>query len=213
MKITLFIISTLLGITNCFAQQDSIIKVVKKDTFVYNPKAEISIDGKRYRVYNSWLSLGAGANINSHWKQDEKNFGADFNFHIKQYYFGLGGFMSGSSFYQLNNYSVHALFGLRKETPKYNLFASAGPSSSYFRRPLKDSTEFGLQKILNSVYNRVGGYVCLEAVYKIKYDVGIGGQIFCDYNEIQTVYGLRIIAYFSGAYRGIKYGRGTSTKK
>lgn len=200
-----------------FAQKDSSIVVkTKKDTVIFNPKEEISYDGKRYRVYNSWLSVGAGAGYNSHWskdEKDEKNIGVDFSFHIKQYYFRLGGFMSGRDFNLGNNYSAHACAGLRKETTKYNLSAFIGPSASYFRRPLSDTTEFGLQTVLGSVYNRIGGFACIEAVYKIKYDVGLGGQIFCDYNQVQTVYGVRIIAYFSGAYRGIKYGRGTPKKK
>ena len=121
--------------------------------------------------------------------------------------------MSGRDFNQKNNYSAHVCAGLRKETTKYNLSAFVGPSFSYFRRPLSDSTEFGLQKILDNAYSRIGGYITLEAIYKIKYDVGIGGQLFCDYNDVQTIYGVRLIAYFSGAYRGIKYGRGTPKKK
>lgn len=201
---------------NTIAQKDTIIKKTVSDTVVFNPKEEISYDGKRYRVYNNWLSAGAGANYNSHWvhdERDEKNIAVDYSFHIKQYYFRLGGFMSGRDFNQKNNYSAHACAGLRKETTKYNLSAFVGPSFSYFRRPLSDSTEFGLQKILDNAYSRIGGYVALEAVYKVKYDVGIGGQLFCDYNDVQTIYGVRLIVYFSGAYRGIKYGRGTPKKK
>lgn len=193
-------------------QNDSISKPSKKDTVVFNPKEEITYDGKRYRVHNCWLSVGAGAGFNSHWakdEKDEKNIAADFSFFVKQYYFRLGGFMSGRDFYLINNYSAHFCVGLRKETPKYNLSVFAGPSTSNFRRPLSDSSSYNLQ----TVYNRVGAYGCLEAVYKIKYDVGIGGQIFCDYNEVQTVYGVRVIVFFSGAYRGIKYGRGTPKKK
>lgn len=212
--LTLFFLFFFATIT--IAQKDSIIKKTASDTVIFNPKEEISYDGKRYRVYNNWLSVGAGANFNSHWvhdEKDEKNIAVDYSFHIKQYYFRLGGFMSGRDFNQKNNYSAHACAGLRKETTKYNLSAFVGPSFSYFRRPLSDSTEFGLQKVLDNAYSRIGGYITLEAVYKIKYDVGIGGQLFCDYNEVQTIYGVRLIAYFSGAYRGIKYGRGTPQKK
>ena len=82
----------------CFAQTD---------TAKFNPKQEIVYDGKRYRVYNSWLSVGAGAGYNTKWPKDEKNLGADFSFHIKQYYFRAGAFMSGSDFTASNNYSFH----------------------------------------------------------------------------------------------------------
>jgi hypothetical protein len=57
-----------------FAQKDSILIKNKKDTTVYNKKKEIAFDGKRYRVYNNWLSVGAGANYNTRWPKDEKNW-------------------------------------------------------------------------------------------------------------------------------------------
>jgi len=183
----------------CFAQSD---------TAKFDLKEEITYDGKRYRVHNSWLSVGAGPSYNSKWPKDEKNVGADFSFFIKQHYFRVGGYMSGVDFTASNNYSFHLCYGLRKEKEKYNLSAFIGPSSSYFRRPLSDSTNYNLA----TVYNELGVHACVEAVYKIKYDVGIGGQIFCDYNQVQMVYGVRIIAYFSGAYRGIKYGRKPAKK-
>jgi len=176
---------------------------------VFNRKQEIVYDGKRYRVHNSWLSIGAGANYNTKWPKDEKNIAVDFSFFVKQHHFRLGGFMSGTDFTAANNYSFHLGYGLRKEREKYNLSAFIGPSTSFLRRPLSDSTNYNL----GTVYNTVGGYAVIEAVYKVKYDVGIGGQIFCDYNQIQMIYGARIIVYLSGAYRGIKYGYHAPAKK
>lgn len=205
----LIVVIFLFSSFNNFGQTDTVKKITKKDTVIFNPKEEFVLDGKRYRVYNNWLSAGAGAGYNTKWPKDEKNIGIDYSFHIKQYYLRLGGFMSGVDFTANNNYSFHLGAGLRKETAKYNLSAFIGPSVSYFRRPLGDSTNYNLSK----VYNEVGGYACIEAIYKLKYDVGIGGQIFCDYNQVQMVYGVRIVAYFSGAYRGVKYGRVTNTKK
>lgn len=206
MKSIVIVVFFILFGGTCFAQKDSI--VAKKDTF--NRKKEIVYDGNRYRVYNSWLSVGAGANYNTKWLKDEKNTAVDFSFHIRQHYFRVGGFMSGRDYTAANNYSFHAGYGLRKEGLKYNLSAFLGPSMSYLRRPLSDSTNYNL----STVYNAVGGYAVIEAVYKFKYDVGLGGQIFCDINQIQIVYGVRLIAYFSGAYRGIKPGyRGAAKKK
>lgn len=184
----------------CFAQTD---------TVQYDPKKEIAYDGKRYRVYNNWLSVGAGAGYNTKWPKDEKNLGADFSFHVKEHYLRLGGFLSGADYTAANNYSFHFCYVFRKEGEKYNLSAAIGPSTSNFRRPLSDSSNYNLA----TVYNKVGGFAALEAVYKFKYDVGIGGQIFCDYNEVQMVYGVRLIVYFSGAYRGIKHGYVPPKKK
>ena len=193
---------------NCFSQKDTVSNSNKKDTAVYDRKKEIAFDGKRYRVYNNWLSVGAGANYNTRWPKDEKNIAVDFSFHLKENYFRAGAFQSGTDFTAANNYSFHACYGLRKEEERYNLSAFIGPSLSYFRRPLSDSTNYNL----GTVYNQVGGYIAVEAVYKFKYDVGIGGQLFCDYNQVQMVYGARIILYFSSAYRGIKYGYRAPTK-
>lgn len=192
-----------------FAQKDSVLVKNKKDTTAFDRKKEIAFDGKRYRVYNNWLSVSAGANYNTRWPKDEKNIGVDFSFHAKQHYFRAGGFLSGTDFTASNNYSFHLGYGLRKEGNKYNLSAFVGPSLSYFRRPLSDSSNYNL----GTVYNQVGGYAVIEAVYKFKYDVGIGGQLFCDYNQVQMVYGARIILYFSSAYRGVKYGYHDPTKK
>ncbi len=185
------------------------IYFAQSDTAKFNPKKEIIYDGKRYRVYNSWLSVGVGVNYNTKWPKDEKNSAVDFSFNAKQHYFRLGAFMSGTDFTAANNYSFHACYGFRKEKEKYNLSAFIGPSTSYFRRPLSDSTNYNLAQ----VYNAVGGFAAVEAVYKLKYDVGLGAQVFCDYNQVQMVYGARLIVYFSGAYRGIKPGYHAPKKK
>lgn len=201
----LFIIAFIF-ISIAVKSQTEIIQPTKKDTTEFNPKKEIVYDGKRYRVYNNWLTFGAGAGYNSKWLKDEKNLAVDYTFHVKKLYLRAGVFMSGRDFTAANNFNFHLGLGIRKEHEKYNLSAFIGPSYSYFRRPLSDVPKYGDSTILNILYNRVGGYACIEAIYKIKYDIGIGGQIFCDYNEVQLVYGVRLVVYFSGAYRGIKYG-------
>ena len=201
MKALLIGIFAFVFLGNLMGQTDTIKKV-------YNPKEEIVYDGKRYRVHNNWLSAGAGSGFNTNWPKDEKNLAVDFSFHLKENHFRIGGFMSGTDWHIINNYSAHLCYGIRKEHEKYNLSAFAGPSVSWFKRPLKDSVNYNL----GSVYNELGGFAVIEAIYKIKYDVGIGGQVFCDYNRVQMVYGVRLVLYFSGAYRGIKYGRVPSKK-
>ena len=116
--------------------------------------------------------------------------------------------MNGNDYTAQNNINFHGAYVYRLEDTWFNLTASAGPSYSVFRRPISDSAHYNL----NNVYNAFGGYACLEAVYKIKYDVGLGMQVFADYNQVQMVYGVRFIVYFSSAYRGIKYGKRTPPK-
>lgn len=200
-RFSIFIL-ILFAANSYFAQTDSL----QTD---FNRKEEIIYDGKRYRIYNNWLSLGAGAGYNSKWPKDEKNIGVDFSFHIKKHYLRAGGLMSGADFSAANNYGFHLGYGVRKEETSYNLSAFIGPSVSYFRRPLSDSANYNL----TTVYNEVGGYAVIEAVYKLKYDIGLGGQIFCDYNRAQMVYGVRLMVYFSSAYRGIKYGQPATKRK
>lgn len=207
---TLFILAfCIIFVGKNLAQKDSASTVQKKDTSVFNRKQEIIYDGKRYRIHNNWLSAGVGVNYNTRWPKDEKNTAVDFSFFVKQHHFRIGGFMSGTDFTAANNYSFHFGYGFRKEGNKYNLSAFIGPSTSNFRRPLSDTANYNL----TTVYNAVGGYAVVEAVYKFKYDVGLGGQIFCDYNQVQMVYGARLIVYFSSAYRGIKYGYRAPVKK
>lgn len=173
----------------------------QKDT-TYNPKEETVYDGKRYRVYNNWLSAGAGWAYNTHREKDQKSVGVDFNFHIKKQEFQLGVFTTGNNFTPGNNYNFHLGLGLRRERPKYNLAAFVGPSASYFYRPLKDTLNYDISRL----YNEVGGYACVQVVYKIKYDIGLGLDLFADYNKTQAIFGTRVILFFSGAYRGIKTG-------
>jgi len=174
----------------------------QKDTATFNRKKEVVFDNKRYRVYNSWLSAGAGISYNTKWPKDERNTGVDFSFYIKDQIFRIGAFASGADFHAINNYNLHLCYGYRKESGKFNVSAFLGPSYSYFKRPLKDSLDYDLSK----TYNAFGVYAVIEGVYKVKYDIGIGAQLFCDYNPKQMIYGVRFIAYFSGAYRGLKRG-------
>ena len=178
------------------------VSFAQKDTLPYNRKKEIEYDGKRYRVYNNWISVGVGAGYSTRWVADQRNIGLDYSFHLEKTYFRLGAFMSGVQLTSQNNINFHGAYLYRKETTGYNLSASIGPSYSVFKRPLADSSRYNL----GTTYKEVGAYACLEGVLKIKYDVGLGAQVFADYNKVQMVYGVKLIVYFSSAYRGIKYG-------
>ena len=178
------------------------VSFAQKDTLPYNRKKEIEYDGKRYRVYNNWISVGVGAGYSTRWVADQRNIGLDYSFHLEKTYFRLGAFMSGVQLTSQNNINFHGAYLYRKETTGYNLSASIGPSYSVFKRPLADSSRYNL----GTTYKEVGAYACLEGVLKIKYDVGLGAQVFADYNKVQMIYGVRLIAYLSSAYRGINYG-------
>lgn len=204
----------LLGATGAMAQDQDTLKP-KKDTsaYKYNKRLELIYDGKRYRRYNNYLTIGGGPNYSSIRRIDQKNVGVDFQFHVQKQYFQIGAYMSGDDFGNNKCTEFHLGIGLRHERNKFNLAAFIGPSYSIFVTEEKDSTG----AVVNlPIHNAIGGYVSLQAVYKIKYDVGIGGEIFADYTPLQTMVGCKVIIFFSGAYRGVKRGfksKTTTNKK
>jgi hypothetical protein len=166
----------------------------------YNKKEEIIYDGKRYRKWNNYLTIGAGKGYSNVRVIDQSVIDVDYTFHLQKQYFQFGVLMSGDQFLSNNNLSAHFGYALRYEKNKYNLAAFAGPSYSYFVTASNDSLQ------LPVFHSALGGYVCLQAIYKFKYDLGIGGELFGDISNQQQMYGARLVLYFSGAYRGEKRG-------
>lgn len=54
------------------------------------------------------------------------------------------------------------------------------------------------------LYSGVGAYFVFEAVFKFKYDIGLGVDIFGELSTKRNMGGAKLILYFSSAYRGIK---------
>jgi hypothetical protein len=176
--------------------------VAQKDTLPFNRKKEIIHDGKRYRVYNNYLTFGIGKAYSDIRRLEQNMLNVDFQFHVQKQYFQLGFFMSGDELLKNTNIQGHVCYGLRREKDYINLAAFVGPSYSYFVTGFSDS--LGVFHVTR--HNVFGGYLCLQGVYKIKYDVGLGIELFADVSVQQTMVGARLICYFSGAYRGEKKG-------
>ncbi len=177
-----------------FSQKDSVVK--------FNRKEEIVYDGKRYRKYNNYLTFGFGKGFVDVRRIDQNFINADFQFHLQKQYFQVGLYMSGDDFLRNNNIQGHVCYGYRIEKNKFNLAGFAGPSYSYFVLTKYDKAGDPYPEINNVI----GAYASVQAIYKLKYDVGIGIEIFGDISGLQKMAGGRIIFYFSGAYRGIKRG-------
>lgn len=180
----------------------------QKDTLPYNRKEEIIYDSKRYRKYNNYLTFGMGKGYSDVRRLDQSYINVDYQFHLQRQYFQAGLYMSGDDFLRNNNIQGHLCYGYRHEREKYNLAGFIGPSYSYFVTGKTDTAGY-TSPVINNI---MGGYLCLQAVYKIKYDVGIGVEIFTDISPLQKTVGGRIIIFFSGAYRGIKRGFKTKPK-
>lgn len=194
-----FILSMLLAIVGLplHAQADT----------TYNPKKEIVFKDKRFRVYNNWISGGAGPAWHSNNPRTQLALGISFNFHIQQYYFRVGGMFSGDRFGSWNNYQGHLGYIIKRlENEKRNLAFIAGLSYSTGYRFL-----YAGHYDTPNPYGKPGAYLECQYIRKLNYDFGIGSALFADINDLNQIIGLRIDVYFSGAYRG--YVRGKEPKK
>jgi hypothetical protein len=104
--------------------------------------------------------------------------------------------MSGIGFGDNNNIQGHVGYGYRREGNTWNLAAFIGPSFS--------TGVDGVPPDPPVYYNAMGGYVSIQGVTKFLYDVGIGLELFGDISQVQQMFGFKIVAFFSGAYRGAK---------
>lgn len=159
-------------------------------------KEEIIYDNKRYRIHNCYLTLGPGFLQTTIRKDLQRAIGLDFHFPIRRQHFQVGVQMSGESFGSNNNIQGHTCYGFRKEKSRSNLAVFAGPS-------FYTGVETG--SMGEAVfYQGVGLYGCAQVVTKLAYDIGIGAELFGDISPKQGMVGLKLIVFFSGAYRGPK---------
>lgn len=166
----------------------------------YFRKEEIIYYGKRYRVHNNYLTFGPGilrSNIRSN---AQKMIGIDFNFHIRMQHFQAGVLMSGEDFGSNNNVQAHLGYGKRWETKSTNFAFFAGPSYLTGVVAYNDP----VLGTIPEIYTNVGIYGSVQAVTKFAFDFGIGAELFAEYSTKQTMAGIKLIAFFSGAYVGPK---------
>jgi hypothetical protein len=193
-----------------YAQKDTVIngklykQVDPKKSVAVNGKrmipldSEFVMDNKRFQYYNNWVNIGIGMQQNLTYDIGLGFAGsADFNFHIKRYYFQIGGLLTGLHLGSYNNYQVHLGYGRRFEDKDVHVAGFAGLSYSTGYGRDSDST-------YNRPYSRPGVFIEGEIVKKISYDIGLGGSLFADWNKEQSMIGARFVVYFSGAFRGKK---------
>lgn len=171
------------------------LKQIKKKPFYYRQE-EILFDGKRYKLYSNYMTGGpliASSTIRS---QAQKGIGIDFNWHIRRRFFQTGLMMSGLDFGDNNHISGHLTIAQRKEGNYYSLAGFVGACYSYgVTGDITTGPQF---------YNVFGGYASLQYVVKFNYDLGLGLEAFTEISQNQTMVGAKLIAFFSGAYKGPK---------
>jgi len=162
----------------------------------YDRKEEMIYDNKRYQIHNNYLTVGGGVLSSSIRAQSQNNLGLDFQFHIRRQHFQAGGMISGESFGSNNHSQAHIGYGYRQEKRFTNLAAFAGLSyGSGVEGQYPNPAVF---------YTSYGGYACIQFIYKFAFDIGLGLEGFADFSYKQNIYGFKVIAFFSGAYRGKK---------
>lgn len=191
-KIKLLLFFALLAFAT-LAQEKPAVKSGMPD---YYAKEEIINDGKRYRIHNCYLSGGPGFLQSTIRKGLQRSLAIDFQFPIKKLHFQAGAMMSGENFNSNNNIQGHIGYGYRREKRHNNIAAFIGPS--FFTGVEGDASS------LPTFYQGVGLYGCVQAVTKFTYDIGFGGEVFGEISQKQSIIGIRLIAFFSGAYRGPK---------
>jgi hypothetical protein len=179
----------------------SIVSFYSQPKGDFDRKKEITYDGKRYRVFNNYLTAGGGTCYNSYIQNTNLNIGVDFNYHIRQVYFQSGIFLAGPQFGNYSHLQLHTAVGKRFELNKFNMAGYLGPSMSFINRPIIDTA---LNQIRSRILQPLGFHAAVQFTYKFKYDVGIGVSLFSDINKEQSVYGLRLELFFSGAFLGDK---------
>ena len=184
------ILSTLL----CF--QASLTCLAQVRDSVYHPDKMIIYKNNKFKVYNNWISAGAGEGYNFTHYGPQFTLGADFNFHIKMEYFQFGLFFLGDRFGSYNDFNYHLGYGKRMERNKFNMAGFLGLAYSTGYRKVNEVFS------PDNVYNQLGLYACFQFIKKITYDTGIGPGLYFNINPYQSVGGIRLDIYFSGAYKG-----------
>ncbi|WP_317899265.1 hypothetical protein [Aurantibacillus circumpalustris] len=169
----------------------------KRERPPFDRKEEIIYDGKRYRIHNTYLTVGGGFLQSTIRSKLQKNLGLDFHFPIRNHHFQVGVFMSGEEFASNNNIQGHICYGIRREKNKSNFAAYVGPS---YATGVEGNVNSGNPKF----YDAFGAYISIQAVMKFTYDIGFGAELFSELGKKQNIIGLKLIAFFSGSYRGPK---------
>lgn len=170
---------------------------VKRKKHIPPMDSTFTLEDKKLKYYNSWLTGGAGIQQNLSYNR-KYGFagGVDFNFHIKQHYFQLGTVITGEKFGSYDNYNFHLGYGKRYEDRNINAAVFIGISYSSGYAKVDSSGRY------ERPFKEPGAYIEGQIIKKLTYDVGVGISVFGDYNQEQSIVGGRFIIYFSGAYKG-----------
>ena len=160
-------------------------------------KRDTVIAGNVFKIYSNWINIGLGLLRNPTIPRTHITAGVDLNFHITNQYFQVGAMLAGEGYGIYSTSELHLCYGKRTENRKYNCDFFGGLSYSTFNA-------FSNGNYATEPSKEIGVYGMAQAIRKITYDVGIGISAFAEINSKQSMFGLRLDLYFSGAYKGKK---------
>ena len=131
----------------------------------YERKKEIRLDGKKYRIYSNYVTLGAGKGYNNLWNDLMFTPAVDFNFHLQKTYFQAGSYLLGHSFGNNQQVNMHVAGGYHKESYKYFWAAYGGLSYDYGYYPFMLQDMNGKDSAtVSKTSSEVGPYFALQAL-------------------------------------------------
>lgn len=134
--------------------------------------------------------------------------GVDFHWHIRRQYFQTGIAISGNEILGNNKSQIRLGYGYRKETAKYNIGFFGGTTLFYGVYGVPDTAN----TFHPEFFQGVGLYASAQATTKLLYDIGIGAELFAEWNYKERIIGFKFFLFFSGAYKGLKKNYNTHVR-
>lgn len=204
-----------LVVINTLKSQNIKVDTIYKDSVPF----KILYDNKIYKLNAGFFTIGTGLFLSNNISYNMKGISLHFNFHIFREVYtqvGLIRIKDNKSFTFPEKKDVtisyfnflFSPFVIKKENIHFAfIFNSIGVA---YGGGYKDETyhyKGGIaQDSTNTIQNNYFGwhfYSSVQCVYKFKYDLGIGADMYAEYFNDQTVIvGIKISLYFSAAFRG-----------
>lgn len=214
--VVIFLVFQILISFEIYSQKNKEVDTVYVDSV---PK-KILYDNKIYKLNAGFTSIGTGIFISNHLNYIMKGLSVEFNFHFFKECFiqaGLSRILYNEKFYYPTRKDINisyftfylSPFVFKWEdidfafilTPIGMTYGGGYKDETYYYQGIitKDST--------NTIQNNYFGtnfYSSIQCYYKFKYDLGIGGNVYAEFNQMNNfmIVGFKLSFYFSAAFKG-----------
>ncbi len=202
--------------------QKYIVAQIVDTIYIDSIPKKIIYDKKIYKLNSGFASVGVGGYTSNQLNYLMKGFSLDINIHtFKQYFlqFGFSRIVFDESFNYpdkksttIRYFNFH-LSPLCVKTENVHFAFVFNPIGIAYGGGYKDDTYYFngilLQDSTNTIHSNYFAfnyYSSIQAIYKFKYDLGIGAEMYAEYSEHFLLFGLKATFYFCGSYMGKKPG-------